>query len=629
MQNPEANPMRRSLEFERAGLNEEDRTIPVSISSDTDQILRHVRGKGYGREVLDHSSMASIDLSRFKGPNGGPLLYNHNRSVIIGRFVPKSVEGGKLRGIARFGRNSDAERAFQDVKDEILTDVSIDYNYNENDVVLDRAKADDGLPIYRIKKWALTEASMVPIPADASVGVGRSLESETTPNPPASQPGTTEVRMSEPITTPVAAPAAPAPPAPLITEIRELNPTQVLDILDQAQRLGVADQIRTALGNGAKVPELQRLMLDQVVARGGAPLGTQPPALGMNEREQKSYSISRAIHNHANGVRGFETEVSQDLAKRMGRETNGVYVPTDVRLYNQRASQDATVSTQAAGLISQVPVTFIELLRNKAMVMMMGATYLPGMAGNVPFARQNLSGTVAWTGDNPGSDVALSDPTIEVFTMTPKQLMARRQYSKQLLVQTSGFADQYVTDDLSAALALEIDRVAIHGLGSSNQPLGIVGMSGIGSVAIGTNGGAPVWGTTVDLETALAAVNADTGAMGYLTNTKVRGTLKKTLESTVAGATWIWNKDNTINGYKAHATNQVSSTLTKGTSAGVCSAIIFGVWSELLILEWGALEILTDPYTLAAQGLIRVIGTELIDINVRHKQSFAACLDVL
>lgn len=600
----------RTFSVERSAINEEARTVELALSSETPY------ERWYGMEILGHGP-GEVDLSRLL--NSAALLMDHNTKDQVGVVESARLDPDRVvRCIVRFGKSARAEEIWQDVLDGIRTKVSV--GYDTTDYVM--TKGVNGAPdTYRFANWMPYEASIVSVPADDSVGIGRSATPGESGEPttlPAHGAGQQEVRAMPELNTPPAAPAATA------SEIRELNPTQVLEILDQAQRLGVVDKVRKALGEGAKEEHLRKIMLDEMVSRGGQPLGTQPPASGLTEKEERDYSVARAILAAATGTSCFEREVSQDLAKRLGRETNGIFVPTAIKL----RALDATVSATAAGLISQQPVTFIELLRANAKVLQMGATYLPGMVGVVPFARQITGGSATWTGDNPATAVSNSDPTLETFTMSPKQLMAQRQYSKQLLVQTSGYADQYVTADLAAAHALEVDRCAVHGLGSGNQPKGIVNFSGIGSVAIGTNGGVPVWDTVVDLETALANANADDGNMGYLTNTKVRGKLKKTLESSVAGATWIWNKDNTINGYKAMATNQVASNLTKGSGTNL-SAIVFGAWQELLLLEWGALEIITDPYSLADKGLIRVISTQLVDINLRHVQSFAACLDAL
>ena len=115
--------------------------------------------------------------------------------------------------------------------------------------------------------------------------------------------------------------------------------------------------------------------------------------------------------------------------------------------------------------------------------------------------------------------------------------------------------------------------------------------------------------------------------MGYLTNAKVRGKLKTT--SKVSGQNgFIW-EDGMLNGYKASVSNQVPSNLTKGTSSGVCSAIIFGNWSDLIIGQWGTLDLMVDPYSGSTSGTVRVVALQDVDIAVRNAVSFSAMLDAL
>jgi HK97 family phage major capsid protein len=210
--------------------------------------------------------------------------------------------------------------------------------------------------------------------------------------------------------------------------------------------------------------------------------------------------------------------------------------------------------------------------------------------------------------------------------------MAQRQYSKQLLAQTSGFADTYVMSDLAQAHALSLDLAGLFGTGASNQPMGIANATGLDVIPCGANGGAPTYANMVALETAVAVGNVDTTTAAYITNTKVRGLLKQTLVAAAAGSRMVWetgpNGKGAVNGYDAYVTNQVPYNLTKGTGTAL-SAILYGVWKEMIIAEWGALDILTDPYTLADRGLVRVISTELADVNYRHIQAFSAILDAL
>jgi hypothetical protein len=88
----------------------------------------------------------------------------------------------------------------------------------------------------------------------------------------------------------------------------------------------------------------------------------------------------------------------------------------------------------------------------------------------------------------------------------------------------------------------------------------------------------------------------------------------------------IWPSDNTPYGYRGEFSNQAPSGLTKGGNSD-CHAIIFGNWRDLLIGEWGVLELIVDPYRLKKQGVIEVTSFLMVDVALRYPVSFAACLD--
>jgi hypothetical protein len=321
--------------------------------------------------------------------------------------------------------------------------------------------------------------------------------------------------MPEPITAPVSQAVAQTP-----DEIRAAAMNEALELQNAGARLGLEMEVREALGRGLSGDAVRKMITDKLVERGGNPFSTPAAAVQLTEKEQRSYSIARAIMAQATNTSCFEREVSQEVSKKLGREARGIYVPTTLGM---KRSLDATVQATAQGLISQEPVTFIEFLYAALALRKCGATFLPGCVGNIPFARQISTPGITWTGDDPTLAVANGDQILQVFTMSPKQAMAKRQYSKQLLTQTAGFADTYVMNDLAQSHALGIDLAGLFGAGTSNQPMGVANQTGLTVVPIATNGAAPTFANTVALETAVALANVDTTNAAYLTNTKVRG----------------------------------------------------------------------------------------------------------
>lgn len=358
----------------------------------------------------------------------------------------------------------------------------------------------------------------------------------------------------------------------------------------------------------------------------------QTPAIGMNESEVRRYSLVNAINAYITGDwrnARMELEASEATAKRLGFSPQGFFIPYEFA-YGENEKRDLTKGTNTAGgytiatnLLAQ---NFIDLLRNRAVLMQSGMTVLSGLVGDIAIPCQTGAATAYWVAEN-GAPTE-SQSAFDQVPMSPKTVGAFVDMSRKLLKQSSIDVEAFVRRDLANVLGLEIDRAGLHGSGSSNQPTGVAATSGIGSVAGGTNGAAPTWANIVALETAVAVANADAGMTKYITNPKVRGKLKNTVIGTDQGMVWGVNATQ-VNGYDVAISNQVSSALTKGTASGVCSAIFFGNWADLFMGMWGGLDLLVDPYTNGTTGAVRVISLQDTDFAVRHPESFAAMLDAL
>lgn len=143
----------------------------------------------------------------------------------------------------------------------------------------------------------------------------------------------------------------------------------------------------------------------------------------------------------------------------------------------------------------------------------------------------------------------------------------------------------------------------------------------------------------VDLETAVMEDNGavNTSNVKYITNAKVIGALKKLKTS---GGEYLYNQDlqaigrggtpATLNGYGVLSTNQVPSNLTKGSSSGVCSALVYGDFSQALVGFWGGgLEITVgedaDDFS---KALTSIRGIMTLDVAVRNAVSFGKIADI-
>jgi HK97 family phage major capsid protein len=594
----------------REAINLEARTVELAFSSEEPY------ERWWGVEILDHSKK-SVDMSRMT--DGAPLLVGHRSDDQVGVIESARIDADRVgRAIVRFGKSARAEEIFQDVIDGIRTKVSVGYRITE--AVLESQK--DGVDTYRVMKWEPYECSLVAVPADASVGVGRSEDvpapaAEPKPKTPSiqikgSKMEENEIRAQEALRA-------------LGADAEHKRASEILNTAQAYAKYELGDLAREAITSKMSVEDFKQRAMEKMAA---APKPTAD--IGLTGGEVKRYSMLRALNFLANpqDIRAreeakFEIECSHAAAERAGKAAQGLMVPNEI------LKRDLNVTTSTAGghtvATELLSGDFITLLRNAMVINRMGIRVLDGLQGNIAIPRQTAGGTGYWVAES-GTPTE-SQQAFDQVTMSPKTVGGITDISRKLLKQSSLSVEQFVQQDLAQVLGLAIQAAAITG-GGSNEPTGLLA-SAIGSVAGGTNGLAPAWSHIVDLESAVSVANADVGTLGYLTNAKVRGKLKQVAKNGAASP-FIWDAGNTpLNGYQAAVSNAVPSNLTKGSSSGICSAIIFGDWSSLVMGMWGGLDLMVDPYTQGASGTVRIVALQDVDLAIRHLESFAAMKDAL
>ena len=598
---PEMETRQRSMHMDAKVEGEDDRRVSISISSE-----KPVE-RSFGIEILDHTER-SVDLS-FLNSGNAPLLLDHDpeRQIGVVESVNLDSSARRLRATVRFSKGQLGSEVYDDVRDGIRNNVSIGYKIGR----MERDEKAEGGNTYRVRSWTPLEASIVSIPADDSVGTNRKAELEPTPTPIPAQAERKEPKMSEQDIQAVEANAR-AEYAKTVNEILELGASK--------NKRDLANQ---AIKDGLTVAQFRGIL---AVASADQPIAT-PDNLDLNVQERQSYSLLRAFRNAAAGreIGGFEREVSDEIAKRTGKEARGFYVPSDV------FKRDLTVGTNTAGGFlkptDHLGGEFIDALRPNLVTANLGARMMSGLSGDVAIPALNAKTAVGFVAENaaPGSEGA---PTFRQVTMAPKTVAQYVDLSRKLMMQSDPSVEQVIRDDMLRQFAAKIDEVAIEG-GGSNEPTGITQTSGIGSVAMGTNGGAITYAKLVDLESEVAIDNALGGSLSFLTNPKVVGAMRQTpRQASGVEGNFILNDSNTLLGYGVASSTLVPSDLTKGTSSGVCSAVLFGNFADLMIGMFGGLDVLVDPYSGSTTGATRISMFQDVDVAVRHAESFAAILDV-
>lgn len=594
----------RSAIFERQTIMEDQRRATLAFSSEMEV------DRGWGIEVLDHSP-GSIDME-FIGSGRAPLLVDHEMADQVGVVEQISLGSDRVaRAVVRFGKSARAEEIWQDVKDGIRSNVSVGYIINE--MVSGGKKGDR--EVFRATRWMPLEISIVSIPADTSVGVGRAM----TPAP-----------------APVADPIIIVKETPKMSDDVSVKAERerVSAILELASRHNQREFGESAIRDGASIEQFRGALLDKVSSK---PLNVDHE-IGLTDKEIRSFSFVKAMRALANpqdrraqDEAAFEFAASEAAAKKEGRTSRGLMVPVDVLYKRDITTSTASGTAKGGNLVATdlLASSFIDVLRNKMVLNTLGAQFLTGLQGNVAIPRKTAASSAYWVAENVAPTESTNAPAFDQVTMTPKTLGAYVDISRRLMLQSSLDIENLVRNDLAASIAVAMDGAAIAGSGS-NKPTGVLNTSGIGSVTLGTNGGAPTWAMVTNLVREVDIDNALNGAAAFLTNGQVKAKLSNTSKQTsgVEGNFILGPDVNTLYGYPLVVSQQVPANLSKGTGSNL-SAMIFGVWSELLIGQWSGIDLMADPYTGSNAGTVRIVAFHDCDFAVRHPESFAECNEII
>lgn len=350
---------------------------------------------------------------------------------------------------------------------------------------------------------------------------------------------------------------------------------------------------------------------------------------------RRKFSFRQVIADRARGVlsTGIEKEIieqGESEARANGVSPDGVAIPgfmlgkADTQA-EKRTALGITTAATAGDLVQANIGEVVEYLRPRTVLRDLGATFIGGLRDGFDLINQDAGASATWEGEVDAG--AESNPTVAKTQVRPKRLGAYTIFSKQLVNQAVIDVENWVRNDLGVAIGQALEVAAINGSGSAPIPRGILNISGIGDVAGGTNGLLPTWAHLVELETDINAANAPMGRRAYLTTPGINGVLKTVKKDSGSGI--FINENGMVNGYPMLFTSNVPSTLTKGSSSGVCHAIIFGNWEELYLMNWGGIDLVVNPYSLDTTSQVRVTINTWWDIAVRHKESFSAMKDAL
>lgn len=370
--------------------------------------------------------------------------------------------------------------------------------------------------------------------------------------------------------------------------------------------------------------ELREAQVDEAARRA---IANQRVLSNQEKRELQRFSISKFLREAREGqLTGLEADLAKEGESEFKRAqvgaSEGSFLPSF--LVRDYTYTNATETDYGKALVTEGQMTYIEALRNAMVASKLGVRFLDGLSGQIPFVKGG-GATAAWYAEE--AQASVSKPTYAKYVMKPHGLQIIQGVTYDLLHSSNAAIDALIMDDLRKAHAAALDAAIFTGSGSSGQPQGIIGTTGVGAVAIDTNGGPLTFAKLVEFETTVGVANGLYGQLAYVTNAKVNGAAKTTPQ--IAGYPLYLINDGRANGYPVEITNSIPSNGKKGSSqSGVLSSMIFGNFNEVIVGGWGGLQFIIDPYSEKDKRVIEISAHAYHDVFVRRPECFAVATDI-
>jgi HK97 family phage major capsid protein len=312
--------------------------------------------------------------------------------------------------------------------------------------------------------------------------------------------------------------------------------------------------------------------------------------------------------------------------KNEARNRDGFFCPYEIQRRSFSMTRADTVGVGSSGgyLVPTELVSFIDLLRNRTVAFRLGAYPLSGLIhqpgkGNLSIPKLTGAATATWlttetTQANSGNS---SNQSFSQLGLTPHNVAGYTEISRQLLIQSTPSAEAIVMSDLAAVVAIALDEAAINGPGTAGAPVGILNTAGVQTLSGG--GGSITWNGVTTMEEQLLTSNVPMFSSGWATTPAVAQLLAN--RQMFSGSSFpIWQgplRAGQINGNAAMSSQQIPS-----------ATLILGDWSQMVIADWGQLEIEVNPYANFQAGLIAVRAIATVDIGLRNAAGFCTAASV-
>lgn len=325
-----------------------------------------------------------------------------------------------------------------------------------------------------------------------------------------------------------------------------------------------------------------------------------------NKVNMKNFSLIKAINDVVNNRNINEDALSVIEMGAMEMRKSGLSYSGQIQLpVEERAPQPtdgaivATAQTQGQEIVETEKLDILGPLRGKSILSEAGCTFLTGLVGNISIPMYSGS-TCGWKGEMVAADNGMGE--FDTVELSPKRLTAYIDISKQFLVQDSVGAEEMLRADIVNALIAKLEQTIFGDAdGSSTKPAGIF---------YDAEEANPSYAEVCDAEAELTDYLGD---KRFVMSPTAKSAFKQTTISGELSDLRLLMQGNEVDGYPVSASSNV-----------VAGGWAFGDFRELVVAQWGAIDIVVDPYTLATKNAIRLVINAFFDAKVRREGAIKA-----
>lgn len=317
-----------------------------------------------------------------------------------------------------------------------------------------------------------------------------------------------------------------------------------------------------------------------------------------NKRNMKKrFSLVRSIRNIVNNSAMNDVDAAVIAEGNKEARKAGINFQGQIQLPSQRAA--VTVTAESGDVVATDLFDILKPLRAKNVLSQAGAKFMSGLVGNVQVPVMTKS-NVTWEGETTTAKDGAG--SFSHVTLSPKRLTAFVDISKQMIAQDSVDVESAIREDLVNAINSKLEETVLGATaGSATQPAGI--FYTIKPTAVAD------FAALVTKESDVEDANV-IGECKYILSNKAKAALRSMSKGTKS--TQLVYENGTVDGAQALNTSNVAG-----------KNYVYGDFSNLAIGSWGGVDLTVDPYTKAADGMIRIVVNMYVDAQVLRSAAFA------